>query len=65
MRIIFPNNSGGISVIVPAPGFTVQDCIVNVPSGKPYIIVNESDVPEDRTFREAWTADFSNAEVAQ
>jgi hypothetical protein len=31
----------------------------DVPAGVPYLIVNASDLPEDRTYRDAWTADFS------
>lgn len=65
MRIIFPNDSGGISVVIPAPGFTIEQCFGAVPSGSPYLVVEDDAIPSDRTFREAWTADFSNAEVAE
>jgi len=30
------------------------------PEGLPYRIINESDLPDDWTFFDAWTADFSN-----
>ena len=65
MRIIYPNDSGGISVVIPAPGFSAEDCLGAVPTGSPYLIVEDDVIPSDRTFRGAWTADFSNAEVAE
>ena len=56
-RIIYPNDEGGVSVIVPAPecGLTIEQiAIKDVPAGKPYKIVDVSDIPSDRTFRNAW-----------
>lgn len=32
----------------------------DVPAGKPYKIIDSSEIPTDRTFRDAWEADFSN-----
>ena len=55
-RIIYPTDDGGVAVIVPAEcGLTIQE-IANkdVPVGKPYKIVDASDIPTDRTFRNAW-----------
>jgi len=57
-RIIFPNDEGGVSVIVPAPncGLSIEEIArKDVPAGKPYQIVDVSEVPSDRTFRGAWT----------
>ena len=57
MRIIYPNDEGGVSVIVPAPecGLTIEEIAAkDVPAGKPFKIVDVSDIPEDRTFRNAW-----------
>jgi hypothetical protein len=56
-RIIFPNDDGGVSVIVPAPecGLTIEEIAAkDVPTGKPYKIVDVADIPSDRTFRDAW-----------
>lgn len=56
-RIIFPNDEGGVSVIVPDPecGLTIEEIAAkDVPAGKPYKIVDVSDIPSDRTFRNAW-----------
>jgi hypothetical protein len=47
-RIIYPNDEGGVSVIVPAPecGFTIEEIAAKgVPAGKPFKIVNITDFP--------------------
>jgi hypothetical protein len=54
-RIIYPNDEGGVAVIVPAPGVTLEDVLKAVPAGKPYKVVDVADVPSDRTFRDAWS----------
>ena len=56
-RIIYPNDEGGVSVIVPAPecGLTIEEIAAkDVPTGKQYKIVDVEDIPTDRTFRNAW-----------
>ena len=57
-RIIFPNDDGGVSVIIPSDncGLSVEDIArKDVPAGKAYQIVDVTDVPSDRSFRNAWT----------
>ena len=57
-RIIYQNDEGGVSVIVPAPecGLTIEEIAAkDVPAGKPYEIVDVSEIPSDRTFRGAWS----------
>jgi hypothetical protein len=58
-RIIYPNNEGGVSIIVPTSEYlenhTIEELAAkDVPAGKPYQIVNVADIPSDRTFRNAW-----------
>jgi len=55
-RIIYPTDDGGVAIIVPADcGLTIEEIATkDVPQGKPYKIVNGSDIPTDRTFRNAW-----------
>lgn len=56
-RIIYPTENGSVAVIIPAPecGLTIEEIAAkDVPKGKPYKIVNVSDIPSDRTFRDAW-----------
>jgi hypothetical protein len=64
-RIIYPNENGGISLIVPVEGFTVEQVLKDVPLGSPFIILDPSDVPSDFTFFDAWEADFTNAQVRE
>jgi hypothetical protein len=57
-RIIYPNDEGGVSIVVPAPDCELsleQIAGKDVPAGKPYQIVDVSEVPDDRTYRNAWT----------
>jgi hypothetical protein len=56
-RIIYPTDNGGVAVIVPAPecDLTIEEIAAkDVPEGKPFQIVDVSDIPTDRTFRNAW-----------
>jgi hypothetical protein len=55
-RIVYQNDEGGISIIVPADcGLTIEEIAAkDVPTGKPYKIVDVADIPTDRTFRNAW-----------
>ena len=56
-RIIYPNDEGGVSIIVPAPecGLTIEEIAAkDVPDGKDFKIIDVEDVPSDRTFRNAW-----------
>ena len=57
-RIIYPTDDGGVAVVVPAPecGLTIEEIAAkDVPAGKPFQIVDVSEVPSDRTFRGAWS----------
>ena len=54
--IIFPNDNGGVAVIIPAPEFADQIEAVahkDVPSGKPFRIVDNSELPS-RDVRDRW-----------
>jgi hypothetical protein len=55
-RIIYPIDDGGVAVIVPTDcGLSIGEIAAkDVPAGKPYKIVDVSDIPNDRTFRNAW-----------
>lgn len=96
-RIIYPNDDGGVSIIIPAPEarkkIIEQEAVIeiqeveiadgkkeskkvivspevsrmqtdeeflqyiaekDVPSGKPYKVIDVADIPTDRTFRDAW-----------
>lgn len=61
-RIIYPTQDGKIALLIPAVcRLTVEQIAQkDVPAGVPYRIVETSDIPEDRSQRDAWEADFSN-----
>ena len=57
-RFIYANDEGGISIVVPADncGLTVEEIQAkDVPDGKTSYIIDATDVPSDRSFRNAWT----------
>ena len=61
MKILYPNSEGGVGVIIPTGELSIEDvCQKDVPAGTPYLVVEDNVVPSDRSFREAWEADFSN-----
>ena len=58
-RIIYKTDEG-VAVIIPTPDalqtYTIQQIAEkDVPAGKPFKIVDVSEIPSDRTFRNAWT----------
>lgn len=61
-RIIYQNNDGGVSIIIPTPEalatYSIDDIAKkDVPAGVAYKIVDVADIPEDRIFRNAWEWD--------
>lgn len=58
--IIYNQLSGVLAIVRPNPfcGLTIdQIAKKDVPFGLPYKIVDESEIPEDRTWRDSWTVD--------
>lgn len=58
-RIIYKNEEGSVSIIIPSPEYlethTIEELAAkDVPVGAEFKIINTSDVPTDRTFRGAW-----------
>ncbi len=53
-RVIYSTAEGGVAIVVPAPGATLEQVLKAVPAGVAYEIVSVDDVPSDRTFRNAW-----------
>jgi hypothetical protein len=59
-RIIYQNNEGGVDIIIPALecGLTIEEIAAkDVPTGKPYKIVDVGDIPIDRSERSSWVVD--------
>jgi hypothetical protein len=62
-RIVYMSDDGGVCIVIPAPecGLTIEQIArKDVPTGKPYKIVDVSEIPTDRTWRDAWTVDVAD-----
>lgn len=62
--VIYQNDQGGIAIVRPTEDclqqHTIQAiAIKDVPAGKPFKIVDASEVPTDRTCRDSWTVEES------
>lgn len=56
-RVIYPTDDGGVAVIIPAPDcdLTIEEIAAkDVPAGVEYKIVDVSEIPQERLFRNAW-----------
>jgi hypothetical protein len=63
-RIIYSTDKGGVSILIPAPEalniYSIDEIAKkDVPAGVTYKIVDVADIPEDRTFRNAWEANIT------
>lgn len=64
MKIIYKNLNDSVSIITPTPEsleyMTIEEiALKDVPTGLPFAIVEDSEIPTYRTFRDAWTIDDS------
>ena len=58
-KIIYPQETG-IAVIHPTGELSIEEtALKDVPTGVRYKIINASDLPQDREFRNAWEYDFT------
>ena len=60
MKIIYQEADGNVCVITPAANCELTDAqtaLKDVPTGLKFKIVDDSVVPSDRVFRNAWTVD--------
>jgi hypothetical protein len=58
-RIIYKTADGGVAILVPTDEYlethTIEELAAkDVPAGAEFKIVDVSDLPTDRTFRDAW-----------
>jgi hypothetical protein len=57
-RIIYAT-SEGVAIIIPTGELPIEEVArKDVPAGVPYQIVDASDIPTDREFRNAWEANI-------
>lgn len=58
-KIVYESDDGGVVILTPTSECLAKHTIneiadKDVPFGKPYKIIDISDIPNDRTFRNAW-----------
>ena len=61
--IVYINDGGGITILVPAPNCDLSIDEVakkDVPTGSKYKIVDTTGISSDRSFRDAWYVDESD-----
>lgn len=59
-KIIYKQENGTLSIITPVESdlMTIEDIAKkDVPTGLPYKIIEDTDLPSSREFRNAWTID--------
>ena len=60
-KIIYPNEIG-IAVITPSGELSLEEtALKDVPTGVKYKIIDSSDLPQERDFRNAWEYDFTDS----
>jgi hypothetical protein len=65
-RIVYTNDDGVCCIIIPADecGLSIIDIAMkDVPEGKSYRIIDVSQLPSDRIFRNAWTDEYDTDTV--
>jgi hypothetical protein len=66
MVVLFEIEDGSVGILIPSVncGLSLDEIISrDLDSGTRYKIVNRSDMPTDRSYRNAWQIDFTDAEV--
>ena len=53
--IIYPTEDGGVAIVSPSPDSNIEDVVNDdIPNGVAYKIINKSELPENREYRDAW-----------
>lgn len=58
-KIVFKNKDGSIGIITPSAEVLAKYTLTQIaqkdtPTGLPYVIIDEANLPDSRTFRNAW-----------
>ena len=66
--IIYKQDNGAVAILTPTGELSIEEVAAkDVPANTPFKIVNDEDIPSDRTFRNAWkhdlTVDFPKAQA--
>ena len=62
MKIIYRKEDNSVAVMIVSPKSTLtplEAAKKHVPTGAPFRIIEDADLPVDDTFFDAWEADFS------
>ena len=60
-RIIYLDDNNMVVILVPTDEMSVENIAKkDVPTGKKYKIVDKSEIPTDKSFRNAWTVSESD-----
>ena len=64
MKIVYKNSDGGITIVSPTQEalkhMTIEEiALKDGPTGLAFAIVNDSEIPTDRAYRDAWEVDSS------
>jgi len=64
-RIVYMTDDNKLAVIIPATSeLSIEDIAKkDVPNGKNYKIIDVSDLPSDRTYRDAWVLNNNTVEI--
>jgi len=62
-NIIYENDDGSVSIVIPAIEDMEAVIKKSVPEGTSYEIIEAADIPLDRTFRNAWVKNNAALEV--
>jgi len=55
MNVIIYDNGNGVSVVYPTGELSIEEVIAkDVPAGAEYKVIDSTEIPTDRTFRNAW-----------
>lgn len=59
-KIIYPLSNGSVALVIPSGDIPIEEVAQkDVPSGVPYLFIEEEELPNGLFFFEAWEADFS------
>jgi len=57
-RILYVSTTTGmVCILIPTGEVSQEDTVKAVPAGADYWIVDQADIPQDRSFRDAWELD--------
>lgn len=66
MKILVKRNDGGVTIVTPAKGVTKAQLVKDAKATKGYVShreVKQSDMPNNRLFRDAWTDTTASSSV--